>query len=171
MNSGFICFVAVIGFVLVACLIGAWDERENKKAKEFLRIVSIKKRITDEFDILIKYSNKYGNEYYNGLIDFAEKMEKLEKSDIKSDLRPYDTYNRAKITNRTLNFLIVIDKNLVPKFLAEPLNSNQEVLDIELEAGLTSTRVRELAEKCRSIKMDTDIETYRKEKVNNVINN
>ena len=60
---------------------------------------------------------------------------------------------------------IVIDKNLVPKFMASGQSNIPSQCDIELEVALTSDGVRELAEKCRKLKMDSDIEKFRKDKV------
>ena len=64
---------------------------------------------------------------------------------------------------------IVIDKNLNPKFLVNPISLNREEADIQLEVALPTDEVRLIAEKCKNIKMDADIDMYRKCKVKEVI--
>jgi hypothetical protein len=54
--------------------------------------------------------------------------------------------------------------------MVTPQSDIPSQLDIELEVALTSDGVRELAEKCRKIKMDADIEAFRKDKVEKVLN-
>jgi hypothetical protein len=65
--------------------------------------------------------------------------------------------------------MIIIDKNLNPKFISSYPQASEKHKDFELEAALDSKGVRELAEKCRKVKLDYDIEKYRKHKIEKFI--
>ena len=108
-------------------------------------------------------------------MDFADKMEKLSDGDVKADLKPYDVYNVKSLSEYLkmgkLLGRIVINKNLEPRFMTSLPLTDAEVADIELEAALTIGEGKELADKCRKIKMDVDIESFRKDKVRKAINN
>ena len=96
------------------------------------------------------------------------------KDDVKRDLKPYDVYNTKRLHNQfsglgTMLGRIVINKNLEPRFIVSAPSTIPSRADIQLEAALTIEEVKELANKCLRIKMDADIEKFRKDKVNKAI--
>lgn len=168
-----IVLVVLIALIAISFYLG---DRQAKKDTEKKRIISIQKHIKEDLETIPRYATRYGDKFYDVLMDFANKMEKLSDSDVRADLKPYDVYNMKNLSEylkgiRELLGRIVINKNLEPRFMTSYLSTNTEEADIELEAALTIGEVKELAEKCRKIKMDVDIETFRKDKVKKVINN
>jgi uncharacterized protein YpmB len=159
--------VLLIILVSVSFYLG---NRQAEKDAEKERIDKIQKGVKDDLETISRYATRYGDKFYDVLMDFANKMEKLSDSDVMADLKPYDVYNMKSLNeyvkgvSRLLG-RIVINKNLEPRFMTSYLSTNTEDADIELEAALTIGEVKELAEKCRKIKMDVDIEAFRKDKV------
>ena len=172
----FIACMIILGLVMIVALSEYMDDKQAEKEQKEAEIERIKNCVIEDFKELEDYTDNYGIEFYTSLIDFAKKMEKLCEPNIKCDLHPYDTYNISKIIdNKTfkghsLLGRIVIDKALTPKFMMSCQSTIPSICDIQLEAALTANEVKELAEKCRKIKMDKDIETYRKNKVREAIN-
>ena len=162
-----IVLVALIALLAISLYLG---NRQAKKDTEKERIISIQRHIKEDLEEIPRYATRYGDKFYDVLMDFANKMEKLSDSDVRADLKPYDVYNMKNLSEylKSMGKLlgrIVINKNLEPRFMTSYLSTNTEEADIELEAALTIGEVKELAEKCRKIKMDVDIEAFRKEKV------
>lgn len=164
---GFFIFL-LCGFCIVTAI--ALLEYQDEKMDKEVRKNHIQGRITEDFEDIIDLAPRFGNEYYESLMDFAKKMDKMVS--LKSDLKPYDAYYHKRLyenkaSHMASKFLgrIVIDKNLVPKFMASGQSNIPSRCDIELEVALTSDGVRELAEKCRKLKMNSDIENFRKDKV------
>jgi hypothetical protein len=167
-----IVLVVLIALIAISFYLG---DRQAKKDTENERIISIQRHIKEDLETIPIYATRYGDKFYDALMDFANKMEKLSDSDVRADLKPYDVYNMKTLSEylKSMGKLlgrIVIDKNLEPRFMTSYLSTNTEEADIELEAALTIGEVKELAEKCRKIKMEVDIETYRKEKVKKALN-
>lgn len=167
-----IVLVALIALLAISLYLG---DRQAKKDTENERIIRIQKHVKEDLEAITRYSTRYGDKFYDVLMDFADKMEKLSDGDVKADLKPYDVYNVKSLSEYLkmgkLLGRIVINKNLEPKFMTSFPSTDAEVADIELEAALTIGEVKELADKCRKIKMDVDIESFRKEKVKKAINN
>lgn len=166
----FVFLMIGLWIVLAVCLMEYIDDKDREKNNRLAKIKNIQRHVTEGFKDIIDLAPRYGNEYYVSLMDFANKMDKMVS--LKSDLKPYDAYYHKrlcenKVSHMASKFLgrIVIDKNLVPKFMASGQSNIPSQCDIELEVALTSDGVRELAEKCRKLKMDSDIEKFRKDKV------
>lgn len=169
----FICLGLFLA--LAICLLQLDDEKTLEKEREAARIKRIQSHVTEGFKDIIDLAPRCGNEYYDSLMDFANKMEKI--LTIKEDLKPYDTYFHKKLyedkkTHMASKFIgrIVIDKNIVPRFMVTPQSTIPSQCDIELEVALTSDGVRQLAENCRRTKMEADMEEYRKDKVKKILN-
>ena len=172
-------FLIFIGTVLVIsfciCIGEIMDDKKREKENRLAEIERIQSRVTEDFKDVVVFSDRFGNEYYNGLMDFANKMDKM--LEIQNDLKSYDVFYHKRLYENTASYMgskfmgrIIVDKNLVPKFMVTAQSSIPSQLDIELEVALTSDGVRELAEKCRKIKMGADIEAFRKDKVKKVLN-
>lgn len=163
-----------LGIILYVCLTQYMDDKARERDNRLAEIERIHSRVTEDFEDIIALADKFGNEYYDGLMDFANKMDKM--LEIQNDLKSYDVfyhkrlYEKSKGARSRFIGRIIVDKNLVPKFMVTPQSAIPSQLDIELEVALTSDGVRELAEKCRKIKMDEDIEAFRKDKVEKVLN-
>lgn len=172
----FVMLSLLVFLIILVSLSFYLGDRQAKKDTEKERIARIQKYVKEDLETITRYATRYGDTFYDTLMDFADKMEKLSDGDVKADLKPYDVYN-VKPLNENLKHIsrllgrIVIDKNLEPRFMTSSPSTDAEVADIELEAALTIGEVKELADKCRKIKMDVDIESFRKEKVKKAINN
>ena len=173
--DAFVFLMICLCITLAICLMEYMDDKDREKSNRLAEIKNIQSRITEDFEDIIDLAPRYGNEYYESLMDFANKMEKI--LTIKEDLKPYDVFYHKRLYEEKKTYMaskfigrIVIDKNIVPRFMVTPQSTIPSRCDIELEVALTSDGVRELAEKCRKIKMDADIEAFRKNKVNKVIN-
>lgn len=167
-----IVLVALIVLIAISFYLG---NRQAKKDTEKERIIKIQRHVKGDLETITRYATRYGDKFYDALMDFANKMEKLSDSDVRADLKPYDVYNMKSLSEHLKSMgkllgRIVIDKNFEPRFMTSYLSTNTEEADIELEAALTIGEVKELAEKCRKIKMEVDIEAYRKEKVKKALN-
>ena len=163
-----------IAFLCLAQLV--LSDRNEKKEAEERRIADLQNDVKEELDGITEYADRFGDKFYDSLMDFASKMEKLCLDDVKVDLKPYDTYNIKRLQESFSSlgkFLgrIVINKNLEPRFMVSAPSTIPSRADIQLEAALTIDEVKELADKCRKIKMDVDIEAFRKDKVRKAINN
>ncbi len=174
MGSEVLALLIFLGICLLACLFHAtveyFEEKDNTKRK----IEDYKRVVTKGFDEIESSSKIFGEEYAKTLLEIANKMDKIVGSDIKEDIKPYDMIGRTDLNKSGRKWgMIVIDKNLNPRFVASTLYSNdgEDVMNIQLEAALDSKGVRELAEKCRKNKLDVDIEKFRKKKIENFINN
>jgi hypothetical protein len=171
----FIMLSLLVFLIILVSLSFYLGDRQAKKDTEKERIARIQKYVKEDLEAITRYSTRYGDTFYDTLMDFADKMEKLSDGDVKADLKPYDVYNVKRLSEYlTMGKLlgrIVVNKNLEPRFMTSFPSTNAEVADIELEAALTIGEVKELADKCRKIKMDVDIESFRKEKVKKAINN
>ena len=170
--SMIIVFIIVFLLVIVSLILAEKEERDAEKEIELARINNIKNYVTEPFSDIEADSDRFGHDYAKSLIDYANKMDKLSSSKVKKDLKPYDTYyikrlSKSASVSSALG-RIVIDKDLTPRFMANALNPNDR--DIQLSVALTSSEVRELADKCNKIAMDKDIDIYRKDKVNKAIN-
>lgn len=167
-----IVLVVLIALIAISFYLG---DRQAKKDTEKERIARIQKHVKEDLEAITRYATRHGDTFYDALMDFADKMEKLSDGDVKADLKPYDVYNVKRLSEYlTMGKLlgrIVINKNLEPRFMTSLPLTDAEVADIELEAALTIDEVKELADKCRKIKMDVDIESFRKDKVRKAINN
>jgi hypothetical protein len=171
----FVFLLMGLCIVLAVCLMEYIDDKDREKNNRLAEIKNIQRRITEDFEDIIDLAPRYGNEYYDSLMDFANKMEKI--LTIKEDLKPYDAYFHKKLyedkkTHMGSKFIgrIVIDKNIVPRFMVTPQSTIPSQCDIELEVALTSDGVRQLAENCRRTKMEADMEEYRKDKVKKILN-
>lgn len=162
-----IVFLSVSAIIIASVLLAEWDERQKKKEYEVMRIKNIQKYVIQGFKDIEDDADRFGNDFSTSLLEFADKMDKMSSLKVRNDLRPYDIYNVKKLSNDALG-RIVVDKNRIPKFMATA--PNEYTRDIELEAALTSDEVKELADKCRKIAMDKEIEKFRKDKVNKLIN-
>lgn len=149
------------------------DKKEEKDREDRERLFSIQRRVDEGIEELIEHADRYGDKLYISLTDFADKMAKLCESDIKKDLKPYDIYNSSLlVSNRIIGIgvgRIVINKNLEPRFMLIHPSLNQSEADIELEAALTIDEVKRLANWCKNIKMNHDIDKFRQNKVQNII--
>jgi hypothetical protein len=167
---------SLVFLIVLVSLSFYFGNKETEKEIKMERIDRIHKNVKYDLESITRYATRSGDKFYNALMDFANKMEKLSESEVKDDLKPYDVYN-VKPLNENLKHIsrllgrIVIDKNLEPRFMTSYISSNAEEADIELEVALSIDEVKELANKCRKIKMNTDIEAFRQEKVKKVINN
>ena len=175
--------MGVLYFLLISlCIILLYiaqtvlSDRNEKKEAEERRIADLQNDVKEELDGITEYADRFGDKFYDSLMDFASKMEKLCLDDVKVDLKPYDTYNIKRLQESfsplgKLLGRIVINKNLEPRFMVSAPSTIPSRADIQLEAALTIDEVKELADKCRKIKMDVDIEAFRKDKVRKAINN
>lgn len=171
-----ILFLLIFGLCVCfcVCIMEYIDDKQAEKHNKLVEIERIQSRVLEDFGDVASLAFRYGNEYYNSLTDFANKMDKL--LEVKDDLKPYDVYYHNRLYEESKGvrsrFIgrIVIDKNLVPKFMVTAQSTIPSQLDIELEVALTSDKVREFAEKCRGAKMNADIEAYRKDKIRNILN-
>lgn len=172
----------MIFFILIFTMLGLFfsalifSDRMDKKDVKRRRINGIQNDVKKDLEEITEYANRFGDDYNKSLMDFANKMENLTKDDIKRDLKPYDIYNTQRLHNQlsglgTMLGRIVINKNLEPRFMVSAPSTIPSRADIQLEAALTIEEVKELANKCLRIKMDADIEKFRKDKVNKAINN
>ena len=170
----FVMLSLLVFLIILVSLYFYLGSRQEKQAKKE-RITRIQKHVKEDLEAITRYATRYGDTFYDTLMDFADKMEKLSDGDVKADLKPYDVYNVKRLSEYlTMGKLlgrIVVNKNLEPRFMTSLPSTDAEVADIELEAALTIGEVKELADKCRKIKMDVDIESFRKEKVKKAINN
>ena len=166
-----IVFLSVSAIIIASVLLAEWDERQEKKECEVRRIKNIQKYVIQGFKDIEDDADRFGNDFSTSLLEFADKMDKMSSLKVRNDLRPYDIYNVKKLSNSASTHAlgrIVVDKNRIPKFMATA--PNEYTRDIELEVALTSDEVKELADKCRKIAMDKEIEKFRKDKVNKLIN-
>ncbi len=165
-----------LGIVFLCLAQSVLSDRNEKKEAEERRIADLQNDVKEELDGITEYADRFGDKFYDSLMDFASKMEKLSLDDVKVDLKPYDIYN-IKYLQESFSPLgkllgrIVINKNLEPRFMVSAPSTIPSRADIQLEAALTIDEVKELADKCRKIKMDVDIEAFRKDKVRKAINN
>lgn len=153
-----------------------FSDRMDKEDVKRRRINGIQNDVKEELEEITEYADRFGEDFNKSLMDFANKMENLTKDDVKRDLKPYDVYNTKRLHNQfsglgTMLGRIVINKNLEPRFMVSAPSTIPSRADIQLEAALTIEEVKELANKCLRIKMDADIEKFRKDKVNKAINN
>lgn len=153
-----------------------FSDRMDKEDVEKRRINGLQNDIKEDLEEITEYADRFGEDFNKSLMDFANKMENLTKDNVKRDLKPYDVYNTKRLHNQfsglgTMLGRIVINKNLEPRFMVSPPSTIPSRADIQLEAALTIEEVKELANKCLRIKMDADIEKFRKDKVNKAINN
>jgi hypothetical protein len=165
-----------LGIILLYLAQTVLSDRNEKKEAEERRIADLQNDVKEELDGITEYADRFGDKFYDSLMDFASKMEKLCLDDVKVDLKPYDTYNIKRLQESfsplgKLLGRIVINKNLEPRFMVSAPSTIPSRADIQLEAALTIDEVKELADKCRKIKMDVDIEAFRKDKVRKAINN
>lgn len=173
---GLLYFMLIsLGIAFLCLTQAAWSDYEEKKEAEERRIAALQNQVKEDLEKIIKYSERFGDMFYKSLMDFANKMEKLCDDDIKSDLKPYDIYNIQRLHNQfsglgTMFGRIVIDKNLEPRFMVSEPSTIPSRADIQLEAALTVEEVKELAHKCNRIKMEVNIEKFRKDKVNKALN-
>ena len=168
-------FFIILGIILVVLVFLQYylSERDEKRQKAKDTINSIQSEILFDLKEFEEMADMQGEKYYNDLMAFAKQMEKLKDIEIRKDLKPYDVFGRKSIGKkygRKLFARIVIDKNLEPKFLATPHSTIPERADIQLEASLNVDQVKALAEKCRKIKMESEMENFRLKKVNEAIN-
>lgn len=170
---GILYFMLIaLGVSLAAISVQAWSDHVEEKEEKENNIKRLQQDIKREYESIEHTANVFGNEYAAKLLEFADKMDKISLSeDIKRDLKPYDMMGRENLCKMKRKWgMIIIDKNLLPKFVASYLSSGSDVgKDAELEAALDSKGVRELAEKCRKVKLDYDIEKYRKHKIEKFI--
>jgi hypothetical protein len=162
----------VLGISLAALSIQAWSDHVEEKEEKEKNIKRLQQDIKREYESIEHAANVFGDEYAAKLTEFADKMDKITSNDdIKRDLKPYDMMGRENLCKTKRKWgMIIIDKNLSPKFVATYLTSGSDIgKDVELGAALDSKGVRELAEKCRKAKLDYDIEKYRKKKIENFI--
>jgi hypothetical protein len=110
-------------------------------------------------------------------MSFADKMDKLKDASIGAKLKPYDSFAKAYLNGSKISSCnklcgrIVIDKNLIPRFIVDKeFLLDKKFFDTELEVSYTSNDVRILAEKCKIIKNDADLEEKRCETIENIIN-
>jgi hypothetical protein len=169
-------FVVIFTFLSLSFSVLIFSDRMDKENVERRRINGIQNDVKEELEEITEYADRFGDDFSKSLISFADKMENLTKDDIKRDLKPYDIYNTQRLHNQfsglgTMLGRIVINKNLEPRFMVSPPSTIPSRADIQLEAALTIEEVKELANKCLRIKMDADIEKFRKDKVNKAINN
>jgi hypothetical protein len=169
-------FVVIFTFLSLSFSVLIFSDRMDKENVERRRINGIQNDVKEELEEITEYAYRFGDDFSKSLISFADKMENLTKDDIKRDLKPYDIYNTQRLHNQfsglgTMLGRIVINKNLEPRFMVSPPSTIPSRADIQLEAALTIEEVKELANKCLRIKMDADIEKFRKDKVNKAINN
>ncbi len=153
-----------------------FSDRMDKEDVKRRHINGIQNDVKEELEEITEYADRFGEDFNKSLMDFANKMENLTKDDVKRDLKPYDVYNTKRLHNQfsglgTMLGRIVINKNLEPRFMVSAPSTIPSRADIQLEAALTIEEVKELANKCLRIKMDADIEKFRKDKVNKAINN
>ena len=174
---GFLYFLLIsLGIILLYLAQTVLSDRNEKKEAEERRSADLQNDVKEELDGITEYADRFGDKFYDSLMDFASKMEKLCLDDVKVDLKPYDTYNIKRLREPfsplgKLLGRIVINKNLEPRFMVSAPSTIPSRADIQLEAALTIDEVKELADKCRKIKMDVDIEAFRKDKVRKAINN
>ena len=169
----FIVLFTMLGLFFSALIFSDRMDKEDVKRR---RINGIQNDVKEELEEITEYANRFGDDYNKSLMDFANKMENLTKDDIKRDLKPYDIYNTQQLHNQfsglgTMLGRIVINKNLEPRFMVSSPSTIPSRADIQLEVALTIEEVKELANKCLRIKMDADIEKFRKDKVSKAINN
>jgi hypothetical protein len=165
-----------LGIAFLCLAQSVLSDRIEKKEAEERRIADLQNDVKEELDGITEYADRFGDKFYDSLMDFASKMEKLCLDDVKVDLKPYDTYNIKRLREpfSPLGKLLgrmVINKNLEPRFMVSAPSTIPSRADIQLEAALTIDEVKKLADKCRKIKMDIDIEAFRKDKVRKAINN
>lgn len=173
---------APIFLILIAALIVIYalmykidekDKKEEKDRRDRERLFFIQRRVEEGIEELIEHADRYGDKLYISLTDFADKMAKLYESDIKKDLKPYDIYNTSLLVSNKIIGIgvgrIVINKNLEPRFMLVEPSLDHSQADIELELALTIDEVKELANKCKNIKMNHDIDNFRQNKVQNII--
>lgn len=170
---GFLYFMLIaLGIALAALSVQAWSDHLEEKEEKEKNIKRLQQDIKREYESIEHTANVFGDEYAAKLTEFADKMDKITlNDDIKRDLKPYDMMGRENLCKMKRKWgMIVIDKNLSPKFVATYLTSGSDIgKDVELGAALDSKGVRELAEKCRKAKLEYDIEKYRKKKIENFI--
>lgn len=167
----------MFGFIIIICVMvitwlfmELWDEKQQEKCCELERVAKIQKNVIDYLSDIEKEAEYYGGDFHASLLDFANKMDKMSSDEVKKHLKPYDIYNlKALSKNFSTIGRIVIDANLVPKFIATVPSSDKNIADIELSVALTSDEVRGLAEKCNKIFLEKEIEIFRKNKVNDLI--
>jgi hypothetical protein len=169
-------FVVIFTFLSLSFSVLIFSDRMDKENVERRRINGIQNDVKEELEEITEYADRFGDDFNKSLMDFANKMENLTKDDVKRDLKPYDVYNTKRLHNQfsglgTMLGRIVINKNLEPRFMVSAPSTIPSRADIQLEAALTIEEVKELANKCLRIKMDADIEKFRKDKVNKAINN
>ena len=153
-----------------------FSDHMDKEDIERRRINGLQNDVKENLEEITEYAVRFGEDFNKSLMDFANKMENLTKDDVKRDLKPYDIYSTQRLHNQFSGLgamlgRIVINKNLEPRFMVSAPSTIPSRADIQLEAALTIEEVKELANKCLRIKMDADIEKFRKDKVNKAINN
>lgn len=169
---GILYFMLIaLSVILAAISVQAWSDHVEEKEEKEKNIKRLQQDIKREYESIERTANVFGDEYAAKLLEFADKMDKISSSeDIKRDLKPYDMMGRENLCKMKRKWgMIIIDKNLNPKFISSYPQASEKHKDFELEAALDSKGVRELAEKCRKVKLDYDIEKYRKHKIEKFI--
>ena len=139
----FLYFMLIaLGISLAALSIQAWSDHVEEKEAEERRIADLQNDVKEELDGITEYADRFGDKFYDSLMDFASKMEKLCLDDVKVDLKPYDTYNIKRLQESfsplgKLLGRIVINKNLEPRFMVSAPSTIPSRADIQLEAALT----------------------------------
>ena len=92
-------FLIFIGTVLVIsfciCIGEIMDDKKREKENRLAEIERIQSRVTEDFKDVVVFSDRFGNEYYNGLMDFANKMDKM--LEIQNDLKSYDVFYHKRL--------------------------------------------------------------------------
>lgn len=165
-----IFIIFVITIFLLALLLEAFDDKQKEKDNEKAKIERIKNSVKKCYEEVKRTSKHWGDEYSESLLKIANNMDKLSSDEIKDDLKPYDiVYSQPLNKYKRLDGLIILDKNLKPKFLTDEIWI-KEHRDIMLEDALDADGVRALAEECKNIKFEADTEKFRKDKISEFLN-
>ena len=165
-----IFIIFIITTFIIALLLEAFDDKQAEKDNEKAKIERIKNSVKKCYEEVKNTSKHWGDEYSESLLKIANNMDKLSSDEIKDDLKPYDiVYSQPLNKYKRLDGLIILDKNLKPKFLTEEIWI-KEHRDIMLEEALDADGVRALAEECKNIKFEADTEKFRKDKISEFLN-
>ena len=161
-------FLLVIFLLCIFYLIlSACDEEQRKKENKEYKKNLAKNNIAHEFESI---SNCVIFDEYiiPNLESYLRCLDKIKTDEnIAEHIKPYDEYHEGKIKRHLGYASIIIDTNgeprLAPKWI--DLREGNEYRDDEISACLNKEQLEAFIKQCKKIKVNYDIEAFRKNKV------
>ena len=157
-------FLSIAAVVVISLLI---DMRSEKKDNEEHKKTVAMKHIADEFKSITNCII-FDNNIIPNLEGYLSCLKKLRTDEnIIEHIKPYDEYHVGKIKKHLGYASIIIDGNgeprLSPRYI--DLKSNNKYRDYEISACFNEEQLEDFIKQCKKIKVNHDIEIFRKNKV------